>query len=659
MDTALRHNFVDKYSLPRYDCALLQTLALLGNFMADLKKLYSEHKMVFLSVVVGIGAWIMDAALDSLVFNNDGFLDALILDVTPHELYFRLFVMFVVILFGVVTSRTLAHRKAAEDELRKALTGIEEEKAKTDAIIAAIPDGISIQSRDYRVLYQNSVHKAMVGDQLGRICYEKYARRDAICPGCPVARSFGDGGNHVLEKTISDGNGGTRFIEITSSPFRNAAGEIVAGIEAVRDITAHKHAETELQKHRERLEELVAERTAELKSANDRLQREVAERERMEDEMTRVQQLESLGLLAGGIAHDFNNLLGSIMGSVSLAMLDVDPSNPAHRQLVKAEQVSLRAQDLTRQLLTFSRGGAPVKKLVALAGIIGEAAGFSLRDSRVLHEIDVPKDLWPVEADEGQVMQVLNNLLINADQAMPTGGVIRISARNITLGPDSGLPLGAGRYVKLLVADEGTGIPAEHVARVFDPFFTTKQKGSGLGLAVSYSIIRKHEGLMTVESGPGRGATFHVYLPASQGEVAFSPHDDMFTKGSGHVLVMDDEEEMRSTTADMLERLGYTVDHARDGAEAIEKYRCARDDGRPFDAVIMDLTVPGGMGGKEAIRKLLELDPLAKAIVSSGYSHDPVMSDFRAYGFQGMVTKPYRLRDLSEVVASVIGSGGR
>ena len=627
--------------------------------MADLNTIRNEHRMVLLSVAVGIGAWIMDAALDSLVFNRDGFLDALILDVTPHELYFRLFIMFVVIVFGAVTSRTLAHRRAVEDQLRKALAGIEEEKARTDAIIAAIPDGISIQIRDYRVVYQNAVHKALVGDQVGRICYEKYARRDTICPGCPVARSFGDGGNHALEKTLPDGKGGTRSIEITSSPFRNAAGEIVAGIEAVRDITAHKNAEAELRKHRERLEELVAERTAELQSANVRLQREVAERERMEDEMTRVQQLESLGLLAGGIAHDFNNLLGSILGSLSLALLDVDPANPAHRQLIKAEQVSLRAQNLTRQLLTFSRGGAPVKRLIALAGIIGEAAGFSLRDSRVLHEIDVPSDLWPVEADEGQVMQVLNNLLINADQAMPTGGIIRISARNITLEPDSGLPLGAGRYVKLSVADEGTGIPADHIARVFDPFFTTKQKGSGLGLAVSYSIIRKHEGLMTVESEPGRGATFHVYLPASQGEVSISPRDDQVTRGAGRVLVMDDEEEMRSTTGDMLERLGYTVDHAGDGAEAVAKYQRARDVGLPYDAVIMDLTVPGGMGGKEAVRMLLALDPHAKAIVSSGYSHDPVMADFRAYGFHGMVKKPYRLRDLSEVVAQVIGSGGR
>jgi len=616
-----------------------------------------EEKVVLVSILVGMGAWVLDALIDSLVFSQATFLDTLILEITPHELYFRLFLLLVIFLFGVMTSRTLTRRKFVEEELRKALARLEDEKAKTDAVVAAIPDGISILDRNYRVLYQNQVHRDMVGDQLGKVCYEKYAGRDTICPGCPVARSFEDGGNHVLVKSVPSQNGKSH-IEISSSPLRNAKGEIIAGIEAVRNITERKQAEEELKKHRERLEDLVEERTAELKKANVRLQQEFVERERMEFELTRASKLESLGLLAGGIAHDFNNLLGAIMGNLSLAMLDVDPANPAAHQLAKAEQASLRAQELTRQLLTFSRGGAPVKKLIALSGVISEAAGISLQSSRVLHELAIPRDLWPVEADEGQMMQVFNNLLINADQAMPSGGIIRISAQNITLGPGNDLPLGAGRYVKISVADEGTGIPAEHIVKVFDPFFTTKQKGSGLGLAASYSIIRKHEGLITVESEPGRGTTFHVYLPASQGDVTYAWRDNTFTKGNGHILVMDDEEEMRNTTGDMLMRLGYTVDYAGEGGEAIAKYRQAQEAGRPFGAVIMDLTVPGGMGGKEAVRKLLEIDPAARIIVSSGYSHDPVMSDFRSYGFQGVVTKPYRLRDLSEVVAAVIRSGG-
>ena len=632
-------------------------LSLFRGPMIKQTNLRYEYKVVLVSILVGMAAWVLDAAIDSLMFSQAAFLDTLILEITPHELYFRLFLLLAIFLFGVMTSRTLARRKFVEEELRKALARLEDEKAKTDAVVAAIPDGISILDRNYRVLYQNQVHRDLVGDQLGKVCYEKYASRDTICPGCPVARSFEDGGNHVLVKSVPSQNG-ISHIEISSSPLRNAKGEIIAGIEAVRNITERKQAEEELKKHRERLEDLVEERTVELKKANARLQQEVAERERMETELTRAQKLESLGLLAGGIAHDFNNLLGAIMGNLSLAMLDVDPANPASHQLAKAEQASLRAQELTRQLLTFSRGGTPVKKLIALAGVISEAAGFALQSSRVLHELAIPRGLWPVEADEGQMMQVFNNLLINADQAMPLGGIIRIFAQNITLGPGNGLPLGAGPYVKISVADEGAGIPAEHMEKVFEPFFTTKQKGSGLGLAVSYSIIRKHEGLITVESEPGRGTTFHIYLPASQREVVFSWRDDTFTKGNGHILVMDDEEEMRNTTGDMLVRLGYTVDYAGEGGEAIAKYRQAQEAGQPFGAVIMDLTVPGGMGGKEAVRKLLEIDPAARIIVSSGYSHDPVMSDFRSYGFQGLVTKPYRLHDLSEVVAAVIRSGG-
>jgi len=631
--------------------------------MVSLNKIRSDYryecKVVLLSALVGVAAWVMDAALDSFLFSTEEFLDTLIFEVSPHELYFRLFVMAVILLFGVAMAGTLARRKFAEEELRKALNRLEDEKAKTDAVIAAIPDGISIQGRDYRVLYQNQVHRALIGDQVGKVCYEKYASRDGVCPGCPVARSFEDGGNHVLEKSAPDGNGGTRTIEISSSPLRNSAGEIIAGIEAVRDITERKQAEEELKKHRERLEDLVSERTAELRKANVRLQEESAERDRVETELARVQKLDSLGLLAGGIAHDFNNLLGAIMGNISLAMLDTDPAGAAFRQLAKAEQASLRAQELTRQLLTFARGGAPIKKPLSVAGIVSEAAGLSLNGSRILHELAIPKDLWPVEADEGQVMQVLNNLLINADQAMPKGGIIRISAQNVTLGADEVPPLGAGRYVKLSVQDEGHGIAKDHLDKVFDPFFTTKTKGSGLGLTASYSIIRKHDGHIIAESEQGAGATFHIYLPASKNEAAFSPRDDTYVKGSGIILVMDDEEEIRNTTGDMLARLGYTVEFAGDGGEAIAKYRMAREAGRPFDAVIMDLTVPGGMGGRDAVRKLLELDPGARAIVASGYSEDPVVASFHSFGFRGAVRKPFRLRDLSEVMAAVIGSGAR
>jgi PAS domain S-box-containing protein len=746
--------------------------------MVKLPKLLYEDKYIIAAIFAGLGAWVMDAAVDSQFFSHDSFLDSLILKVPSHELYFRLFIVMTIVLFAVISARTLTRRKHAEDELRKALITIADEKAKSEAVIAAIPDGISIQDRGFRVLYQNEVHRSQVGDQVGNLCYEKYSSLDGICPGCPVALSYADGKNHVLEKSRTT-ESGTFFFEIHSSPLRNSTGEIIAGIEAVRDITEHKRSEhdlkmfsqaineamdgiqivsldgkilysnmaveeiygftdeefrgrdvnelnadrefakavifpsihkygrwsgevtvlhksgrtfpvwlstsfvkndagepismvgiirditarrkieDELKKHREQLQVLVDERTAELKSTNSRLQREIAERERMEAELSRVQKLESLGILAGGIAHDFNNLLGAIMGNISLAMLDVDPDNSAYKQLAKAEQASFRAQDLTRQLLTFSRGGAPVKRIIMLPGLITEAAGLSLRGSRVLHELSIAADLWPVEADEGQMMQVFNNLLINADQAMPAGGIIRIAAGNVTLGPGEVPSLAAGRYVTITVSDEGTGIPREHLDKIFDPYFTTKQKGSGLGLAATHSIIRKHDGHITVESELGRGTAFHIYLPASQGAVAPPPRQEKFVRGSGAVLIMDDDEDMRKTTGDMLMRMGYTVDHADEGSAAIAKYRQAREAGRPFAAVIMDLTVPGGMGGKEAIGKLLAIDPAVRAIVSSGYSEDPVMADFRAHGFRGAAIKPYRIRELSEVVAAVIGNGRR
>jgi PAS domain S-box-containing protein len=384
--------------------------------------------------------------------------------------------------------------------------------------------------------------------------------------------------------------------------------------------------------------------------------RDITERKKMEEEIQKSQKLESLGVLAGGIAHDFNNLLTGIMGNISLAKMHLDPSAKAFTRLVEAEKACDLTRDLTRQLLTFAKGGAPIKKVDSITRIITDTAGFVLRGSNVRCEFSLPEDLWAVEVDVGQMSQVINNLIINADQAMPDGGIITIQAGNVTLRADDTLPLSEGRYVHILIRDQGMGIPEEYLTKIFDPYFTTKNKGSGLGLASVYSIIMRHGGYVGVESAPGRGTIFHLYLPASGKpyvkESALSeqrPPDRV----KGRILIMDDEKVVRETACEILGHLGYQVDVCDDGTAALNLYREARTSGVPYALVIMDLTVPGGMGGKVMMKKLLEIDPDAKGIVSSGYFNDPIIAHYREYGFSGVVTKPFKVDEISEVLQAV------
>ncbi len=383
--------------------------------------------------------------------------------------------------------------------------------------------------------------------------------------------------------------------------------------------------------------------------------RDITERQKMEAELLRIQKLESIGILAGGIAHDFNNILTGILGNISLAGVYKDPGKIAER-LSEAEMASLQAKNLTQQLLTFSKGGAPIKKTVAIADLLKDSAPFALRGSNVRCEFSIPGDLWSVEMDEGQIRQVVNNLIINADQAMPGGGVIEVCVENVTIELGNVLPLKPGKYIKISIQDHGVGISEEHFHRIFDPYFTTKQKGSGLGLATSYSIIKNHGGHITVESQIGIGTTFYIYLPASARatEAKKEKVKEELIPGSGKVLVMDDEKIIRDLACDMLARIGYKISVAPDGAKAIRLYREAMNSGQPFDAVIMDLTVQGSMGGKEAVQELIKIDPDVRAIVSSGYSNDPIMADFRKYGFVGVIAKPYKIKELSEVLHRVI-----
>jgi PAS domain S-box-containing protein len=387
--------------------------------------------------------------------------------------------------------------------------------------------------------------------------------------------------------------------------------------------------------------------------------RDVTERQRLRADIERASKLESIGLLAGGIAHDFNNLLTAIMGNLTLATLDLDKGRSVREYLEGAQAASLRARDLTQQMLTFAKGGDPVRSAVQLAGIVEEVARFALRGSRARCEFAMQDGLWPANADKGQIGQIIQNLVINAAQAMPGGGVIRVSAGNETC-PAGKIPgLNAGNYVHIAVADTGLGISQEDLVNIFDPYFTTKKQGSGLGLATVYSIVKKHLGRVTVDSEVGKGTAFHIWLPALKEPVADrTPGAGAPARGfSGRILIMDDEEAIRTMAARLFQRIGFEVEVASDGAEAVEKFRFAHERGRDFGAVVMDLTVPGGMGGCDALAGIREISPDVRAIVSSGYSGDAVMANYQAYGFRGMVAKPYALEDVTRVLREVFPPG--
>jgi sensor domain CHASE-containing protein/nitrogen-specific signal transduction histidine kinase len=388
-----------------------------------------------------------------------------------------------------------------------------------------------------------------------------------------------------------------------------------------------------------------------LKAERERQDKEA--RRRMEKEALKAQKLESLGVLAGGIAHDFNNLLTGILGNISLTKMYLRQGDKAFARLEEAEKASERARDLTQQLLTFSKGGAPVKKTASIAQLVMDSASFATRGSNVRCEFSLAVDLWPVSVDQGQISQVINNLVINADQAMPSGGIIRVTGENVTIKPGDMFPLKEGKYVSISVIDQGVGIDEENLRKIFDPYFTTKEKGSGLGLATVYSILKNHGGYVDVVSKVGAGTVFTVYLPASDSPPETEINgkvNGMPLPGKGRILIMDDEETIRDIAAEIVNHLGYDAVVCADGAESVELYRMARESEQPFDVVIMDLTVPGGMGGREAMAKLLEIDPQVKGIVSSGYSNDQILARYREYGFCGVMAKPYKVAEFAEIL---------
>jgi PAS domain S-box-containing protein len=526
------------------------------------------------------------------------------------------------------TLQIFAARAAAEIERQRYEDDLGAEKERLAVTLRSIGDGFITTDVEGRVLLLNNVAEKLTGWEddaaIGKplidifnICNERTRKpiRNAVDRIIETGSAVGLA-NHAI---IVARDGTERLIETNASPIRDKMNKKIGVVLVFRDIT---------------------------------------EKSRAEEERRKAEKLESLGVAAGGIAHDFNNLLTGIIGNLSLALITVDPDDDMAERLNTAKKASIRAQDLAQQLLTFAKGGAPIKKTASIGQLIEDTVKFSLSGSNVQKEMSIPPSLWPVEIDAGQISQVLANLVQNAEQAMPAGGSVRVVCENFQLAnEDANLSyLRPGRFVKITVQDEGIGIPAEYIKKIFDPYFTTKPKGSGLGLATAYSIIKSHDGMITVDSKAGAGSAFSIYLPASDKEVQSEKPSLAPKMGSGKILIMDDEEVICELVMHTLTPLGYSVTESRDASSCVKLYAEAMLAGKPFDAVIMDLTIPGGVGGKEAIKQLMEIDPSVKAIVSSGYATDPVMSRHREYGFCAMLAKPYEIADLAQIVHEVVGT---
>jgi PAS domain S-box-containing protein len=494
----------------------------------------------------------------------------------------------------------IRHRRAAEEGLKASRSGF-------TSIVEKTGEGIAVFDPHGRILYANPASAELLGRSPDQLIAARRGRPPAAGQTYEIKGYCEDGEERVLEMRVenTDWNGTPALLAM------------------LRDITERKRAEKELLK---------------------------------------AEKLQSLELIAGGIAHDFNNLLTGITANMSLARMRATKDSPVYDALRNAEKAAAEARNLTLQLLTFTkREAGPVKRLISLSELLKQSAALVLSGSSVKYTLDLAPDLWNAQVDPQQISQVVQNLLINAQQAMPDGGTVRLSAENHLLvggekeGP--GVPE-EGEYVRIAVEDNGPGMSPDVLSRVFDPYFTTKSQGSGLGLSTAYSIVKKHGGDLEVRSEIGKGTTFVFFLPASLFKVDISVDEsgEIPVIGRGRILLMDDEEMIRVVASELLRLLGYEVTCAADGAEAIELYTRALDKKEPFSVVIMDLTVPGGMGGKTAIEKLREIDPNVRAIVSSGYSTDPVMSDYRRYGFQGIVPKPYNAKDLYAALEEVLRS---
>jgi PAS domain S-box-containing protein len=523
--------------------------------------------------------------------------------------------------------QSTSHLQEANELLRqdirermKAETALKKSEEKYRALLNHAGDGILLWDTQGNILEANKKMEQMLGYPVEELLRLDFAR---IHP--PGKR---DHAREILANVVSRG-----AVSVTGDFFIRRDGRSVPV-----DITAN-------------LIEYNGERVIQ------GIYRDISDRLKAEEERLKISKLESLGTLAGGIAHDFNNILTAILGNINLVNLGTSNAEMRER-LVSAENACHRAQNLAQQLLTFAKGGRPIKKITNLADLLLESANLALAGSKSRANFSLPANLWPVEVDAGQIDQVISNLLINADQSMPAGGIIEVRAENVLLGGESDLPLAPGKYVRISFADQGSGIDSQYLDKIFDPYFTTKERGSGLGLTTAYSIIKRHSGLLTLESAAGVGTTFFIYLPATDMESHPSKEEDeteIRARRQGRILVMDDDDMVLEMLGIILTKKGYEVDLVHDGQQAINKYGQSLESGQFYDAVILDLTVPGGMGGKETLREIQEMAPGVKAIVSSGYSDDPIMANFKKYGFSGVVTKPYMPSELIKILDQVIG----
>lgn len=486
----------------------------------------------------------------------------------------------------------------------------------------AVPDLLMVVDRSFKIIYTNSKgHDLIVqpDPQKAKTCYGRFKLLDSPCTECTALPVF-ETGAIVEREMVNPADGSTR--EVRAYPIKDQSGNVEYVIEHVRDITERKRVEADTLK--------------------------------LEQQIQQNQRLESLGILAGGIAHDFNNLLGGIYGYIDIA--HTLTKEPRVKQYLETTLHTMnRARSLTQQLLTFSKGGAPECKTAPLTMFLHDAVGFALSGSNISCTYTIAENLWACHYDANQMGQVIDNIIINAQQSMPTGGSILLHAGNVDIETDTHPSLSAGGYVKISITDCGVGIPKEIIGRVFDPFFTTKQTGSGLGLATSYSVVKKHGGCIEVESEPGKGSTFHIFLPASEHMVSEPDTiQQVSPECAGFILVMDDEPVMRDSIADMLQHHGYRVVLSENGHEALQLFDESLNNGTPFAAVILDLTVPGGVGGKEMITEIRKKNAKIPVFVSSGYSEDPIIHNPEIYGFTDSIKKPFTRKNLIDMLSKYI-----